>query len=104
LNTLFFSSAIFTVKLRKVRTASVRGGCAFHAIGAGVVALLWQANRLAPITAAAFDIALLKFALILWQKDWYCHTQIQHVALIETTASLLFGAIATLSLLPAHLN
>lgn len=104
LNTLFFSSAIFTIKLRKVRTASVWGGCAFHAIGASLVVLLWQINWLAPLTAAAFGIALLKFVLILWQKEWYCHTKIQQVALIETTASLLFGAIVTLSLLPAHLS
>jgi len=104
LDSLFFSSAILTVKLRKVRTASIGGGFVFHAIGAGLVGLLWQADWLAPITAAAFGVALLKFTLILWQKDWYCNAPIQSVALIETTASLLFGAIVTLSLLPAHLG
>jgi len=104
LNSLFFSSAIFTVKLRKVRTASVWGGFLCHAISTGLVVLLWQANWLAPVTAGAFSVALLKFALILWQKDWYCNTKIQYVAMIETSASLLFGSIVILSLLPAHLS
>ncbi|MEM9090115.1 MAG: YwiC-like family protein [Cyanobacteria bacterium P01_F01_bin.53] len=103
LNTLFFSSAIFTVKLRKVHTASVVPGLIFHLLATGTVALLWQIHWLLPITAAAFGVALLKFGLILWQKDWYCHTKIQYVAMLETSASLLFFAIAALSLLPPHL-
>ncbi|ESA37497.1 hypothetical protein N836_03005 [Leptolyngbya sp. Heron Island J] len=103
LNTLFFSSAIFTVKLRKIRTASIISGLVFHAVAIGIVVTLWQFHWLAPITAAAFGIAILKFGLILWQKDWYCNTKIQHVAMLETGASLLFLAIASLSLLPPYL-
>lgn len=104
LNTLFFSSAIFTVKLRKLRTASVVPGLIFHMLATSIVVLLWYLHWLSPITAAAFSVALLKFGLILWQKDWYCHSKIQSVAMLETSASLLFLAIAALSLLPPHLG
>ena len=104
LNALFFSSAIFTVKLRKVRTASVWGGWVFHTIATGLVVLLWQIHWLAPITAAAFGVAIFKFGLILWQKDWYCSTKIQFVALLETGASILFLIMTALSLLPPHLG
>lgn len=102
LNTLFFSSAIFSVKLRKVRTASVVSGVVFHIFATGVAVLLWQMQWLLPITAAAFGVALLKFGLILWRKDWYCQTKIQYVAMLETGASLLFFAIVALSLLPPY--
>jgi hypothetical protein len=99
LNAGFFSSAIFTVKLRKVRTTSVWGGVAFHAISTGLVMWLWQVHWLVPLTAASFSIALVKFGLILWQKHWYCTTKIQYVAMIETGASVLFGGVVTLSLI-----
>jgi hypothetical protein len=102
LNTLFFSSAIFSVKLRKVRTASVMSGGVFHALATGIAVLLWQMHWLMPVTAAAFGVALLKFGFILWRKDWYCHTKIQSVAMLETVASLLFLAILALSLLPPY--
>ncbi|MEM1252720.1 MAG: YwiC-like family protein [Cyanobacteria bacterium P01_H01_bin.21] len=104
LNTLFFSSAIFTVKLRKVREASITSGLIFHTIALGLVVTLWQLHWLAPITAAALGVSLLKFGFILWQKDWYCNTKIQHVAMLETVASLLFLLIVALSLLPPYLT
>lgn len=53
---------------------------------------------------AAFGVAMLKFGLIMWQKDGYCHAKIQYVALLETSTSLLFLAIAALSLLPPSLK
>ncbi|MEM7061655.1 MAG: YwiC-like family protein [Cyanobacteria bacterium P01_B01_bin.77] len=104
LNALFFSSAIFTVKLRKIKTASIVPGIIFHIVATGIVILLWQVHWLSPVTAAAFGVVLIKFGAILWQKDWYCHTKIQHVAQVETGSSLLFFAIAALSLLPPYLN
>ncbi len=103
LNTVFFAGSIFTVKLRKVRTASILSGVIFHAIAAALVMALWHIHWLALPTASAFGIAILKFGLILWQKDWYCSTKIQHVAMLETGASLLFLAIVALSLLPPTL-
>ncbi len=99
LNTLFFSSAIFSVKLRKIREASIASGLIFHTVAIGIVVVLWQLHWLSPITAAAIGVAILKFGLILWQKDWYCHTKIQHVATLETGAGLIFLAIVALSLL-----
>lgn len=104
LNTLFFSSAIFTVKLRKLRTGSVVPGLIFHALATGLVGLLWYIHWLLPVTAAAFGVAVLKFGLIMWEKDGYCQTKIQYVALLETSASLLFLAISSLSLLPPYLK
>lgn len=103
LNTLFFSSAIFTVKLRKTKTASIVPGIIFHGIASAMVLGLWLTRLLSPITASAFAIALVKFTLILWQKNWYCTTKIQHVALLETVSSLFFLVIVAFSMLPAHL-
>ena len=103
LNALFFSSAIFTVKLRKTKTASIIPGLIFHTVATAIVLALWFVGWLSPITASAFGVVLLKFMLILGRKHWYCTTQIQQVALLETSSSFLFLAIAALSLLPAHL-
>lgn len=104
LNSLFFSSAIFSVKLRKRREASIIPGLIFHSVATGIILGLWQVHWLSLITAAAFGVVLLKFGLILCLQDWYRHTKIQRVALLETVTSLLFLAIAALSLLPPHLN
>lgn len=104
LNTVFFCGAIFTVKLRKARTASVLSGVIFHAIAIALIVTLWQIHWLSLPTACAFSVAILKFGLILWQKNWYCTTKIQQVALLETVASGLFLAITALSLLPARLG
>jgi len=40
LNTLFFSSAIFTIKLRKVKTSSLQGALIFHWSAIAMIALL----------------------------------------------------------------
>lgn len=104
LNGAFFSSAIFSVKLRKVKDASIVPGLISHGVAAGLVLTLWQVHWLSPITAAAFSMALLKFGLIALRLDWYRHAKIQQVAQLETGASLLFLAIASLSLLPPHLS
>ena len=103
LNTLFFSSAIFTVKLRKTRTASIIPGVIFHGIASAIVLGLWLTGWLMPITASAFGVALVKFTLILWQKNWYCSAKIQQVASLETFSSLAFLVIVAFSLLPSHL-
>ena len=104
LNALFFSSAIFTVKFRKKKASSIVPGLVFHCLAAGIISLLWFVHWLSPIAAMAFVIALVKFGMILWQKDWYHQAKIQYVAQIKTVTSFLFFAIAALSLLPAHLN
>lgn len=104
LNTLFFSSSIFTVKLRKPRTASLVPGLIYHAISTGIIIGLWFIGWLAPLTAIGFGVALLKLALILIGQDWYRTTPIQNVAILETTSALIFLLIVALSLLPAHLS
>lgn len=104
LNTVFFSSAIFTVKLRKARTASVQAGLVFHTIATRLIVMFWQLQWLAPVTAMAFGIAILQFGLVICHRDWYCNAPIQSVAMLETGASGLFLAIAALSVLPAHLS
>ena len=103
LNSLFFSSAIFTVKLRKPKTTSLVPGLVYHAIASLLVFGLWYMNWLAPITAIAFVVALLKFSLILLQLDWYKSSPIRHVALLETLSSICFFVIVAVSVLPPHL-
>ncbi|WP_421658266.1 YwiC-like family protein [Leptothermofonsia sp. ETS-13] len=104
LNTLFFSSSIFTVKLRKPKTASLLPGLTYHVIATGIITGLWFIGWLAPITAIGFGIALLKLGLILAWQDWYRTTPIQNVAILETSSALIFLLIVALSLLPAHLS
>lgn len=103
LNTLFFSSAIFTVKLRKPKTSSILLGIVYHAIATVIVIGLWFIGWLSPITTVAFTVMLLKFSLILWQQEWYRTTKVQFVAMLETGFALAFLIITSLSLLPAHL-
>jgi hypothetical protein len=103
LNTLFFSSAIFTVKLRKPKTASVIPGLIYHGVASLVIGTLWYGGWLAPITALAFSIGLFKFGFILLRREWYRTTKIQNVALLETVSALLFFTVVTITLLPAHL-
>jgi hypothetical protein len=103
LNTLFFGSAIFTVKLRKAKTASLVPGLIYHAIASLGIVSLCYCGGLATFTALAFGVVLLKFGFILWRQEWYQITQIQNVAILETSSALAFLAIIVISLLPAHL-
>ncbi|GAB4368032.1 MAG: YwiC-like family protein [Elainellaceae cyanobacterium] len=103
LNSLFFSSAIFTVKLRKDKQHPITPSLVYHAIATLLIVGLWAIGWLSPLTALAFGVALLKLGIILSQKNWYCTTKIQFVAMLETGTALLFLLIATLSILPARL-
>ncbi|CAN1211139.1 YwiC-like protein [Tumidithrix helvetica PCC 7403] len=103
LNALFFSSAIFTVKLRKPKTASLIPGMIYHAIASLTILGLWLSGWLAAIPALAFGVVLLKFGLILGRLEWYQTTRIQNVAILETCSAAIFLAIVAISLLPAHL-
>lgn len=103
LTTLFFSSAIFTVKLRKPKTASLMPGLIYHAIASGLIGGLWYVGWLASIPALSFGVVLLKFGWILMRRDWYRTAPIQTVAMLETLFALVFLAIVAVSLLPAHL-
>jgi putative flippase GtrA len=103
LNGLFFSSTIFTVKLRKDKTRAVTPTLVYHAIAALLVTGLWCIGWLAPLTAIAFGVVLLKLGIVLWQKEWYCTTKIQFISLLETVSASVLLAIVALSVLPAHL-
>lgn len=103
LNSLFFSSAIFTVKFRKHKQHPITPSLVYHAIATLLIAGLWAIGWLMPLTTMAFSVALLKLGIILWQKNWYCTTKIQFVAMLETGMALLFLLIAALSVLPANL-
>lgn len=73
INTLFFSSAIFTVKLRKPKTSSLIPAVVYHAIATIIIFALYWLNLLSPVTVA-FGIALLKFAFIALNQEWYLDT------------------------------
>ena len=103
LNTLYFSSTIFTVKLRKLKTSSIVPGIIYQAIATGIVATLYWFNYLPPLAALALGIALLKFTLVAWQKQWYNTVKIQYVAMLESLTAFIFLIVVALSVLPAHL-
>lgn len=104
LNTLFFGSAIFSVKLRKPKTSSLIAGGVYHAIALLMVSGLYGFGVLPMLTALSLSIVLLKFGLIVWQRSWYRTAPIQTVALIETLSALGFLIVVALSVLPAHLT
>ena len=103
LNTLFFGSGIFSVKLRKQKSLSLAPGLFYHAIASTAIAALWYGGWLAAATALAFGLAPFKFCFVLWQREWYRSAAIKHVAALETIFALIFLAVASVSLLPAHL-
>ncbi|HEY9834347.1 MAG TPA: YwiC-like family protein [Stenomitos sp.] len=102
LNTLYFSSTIFTVKLRKTKTSSPVPGVIYHAISTLIVAALYYLGWLPIITGLAFGLALLKFCLVALYQTWYRTAKIQWVAMIETGTAFGFLVIVVLSLLPAR--
>ncbi|MEM9274554.1 MAG: YwiC-like family protein [Cyanobacteria bacterium P01_F01_bin.143] len=103
LNTLFFSSTIFTVKLRKTKTASIIPATIYHGVASVMILGIGLSGWLTLVTVSAFAIALGKFLFILWQRDWYRKAKIQQVASLETFSSFAFLIIVALSLLPPHL-
>ena len=103
LNALFFSSAVFTVKLRKPKSVSPVPGLLYNALSSLALLTLWYCGWLGPYTALAFALIVLKFGFILWQQEWYKTTRIQNVAMLETIFALAFLAVTSISLLPAHL-
>jgi hypothetical protein len=109
MNALFFSSTIFTVKLRKspkdeqslAKTAT--RAWIYHAILPLLATGLYGLGIVSPLTASAMGVVLFKFGLIVWQQDWYHTAPIKFVAMLETCSALLFGGIVAISVLPAHL-
>ena len=104
LNTLFFGSTIFTVKLRKPKTSTLLPGMIYHGMAMLLISLFFWLGWLPLIAALAFGIALLKFGVIAWQRDWYRLTKIQWVAMLETLSALSFFIVVALSVLPVRLT
>ena len=104
LNTLYFSSTIFTVKLRKPKTSSLVPGIIYHALATGIVATLYWYKCLPLIAALAFGIALLKFTIVAAKQQWYRIVKIQWVAMLESVTAVSFLIIVALSLLPVRLT
>lgn len=104
INTLYFCSTIFSLKLRKPKTSSVVPGVVYHAIATLIIAFLYYFGWLFLPIALAFAIAILKFALIAWQQQLFTTIKIQYVAMLETACALTFMAIVALSLLPTRLT
>ncbi|NEQ95242.1 MAG: YwiC-like family protein [Cyanothece sp. SIO2G6] len=103
LNTLFFSSAIFTIKLRKTRTSALQPSLIYHAVATLILAGLWQMGWLSLLSVAAFGVALLKLAIVVWQREWYCNCRFGAIARFETYFALVYIALAALTVLPAKL-
>lgn len=104
LNTLYFSSTIFTVKLRKPKTSSLIPAVVYHAIATIIIFALYWFNLLSPATALAFGVALLKFGIIASNQEWYRNVKIQYVAILETSNALAFLIIVALAILPVRLT
>ena len=70
LNTLFFSSAVYTIKLRRKKTAAFRPGLIYHCMAALIVFGLYSLNYLSLVTALSFSVALFKFLTVFGFRDW----------------------------------
>ena len=103
LNILFFSSAVYTIKLRRKKTAAFTPGIIYHGVATIIIATLYYFNYLPLVTALSFAIALLKLLIVFSLKNWYCRAKFYSVAIFETRFALVYIAIASISLLPAHL-
>ena len=103
LNTLFFSSAVFTIKLRKVKTRSLKEGLLHHNGAIAGVVLLYSLGWLSLLTALTFAVAWLKLAVIIWRREWYCNCRFEYIARFETYFAQSYIALACLTVLPARL-
>lgn len=103
LNTLFFSSGIYTIKLRRKKTAAFKPGAIYHCIATLIVFILYSLDYLSFVTALSFTVALIKLITVFGFRDWYCKAKFHSIAIFETRFALIYIAIASISLLPAHL-
>ncbi len=103
LNTLFFSSAVYTIKLRKKKTRSLKPGVIYHGVGTLIMVGLYSFNCLSLITALSFALAIIKFGVVNLALEWYRQARFEFIAIFETRFALIYIAIACISVLPAHL-
>lgn len=103
LNTLFFASAIFTMKLRKKKTSNLAPCLIYHFLASTIVLGIFLVHGLAVATAAAFALALLKLMVILCRLQWYRTARFEFIARLETYFALTFISVAAIGVLPARL-
>lgn len=103
LNTLFYASAIFTIKLRKTKTSDLQPSFVFLGFAILVTLGLFYSHWLLPLTALTFVVALLKFAVVVWQRDWYTQCRFEHIARFETYFTLIYVCLVALTVLPPTL-
>ncbi|MEM6869209.1 MAG: YwiC-like family protein [Cyanobacteria bacterium P01_C01_bin.121] len=103
LNSLFFSSAVFSVKLRKRKTSSLRPSVIYHAVAITLVTTLYAIGWLSLFTALVFLVALLKLAVIVCWQNWYRTCRFEYIARFETYFALSYTCLAALTVLPPKL-
>lgn len=103
LNTLFFGSGIFTIKLRRKKTSSLIPGTVYHLVASAFVGGFFLLGWLKLFTALAFVVVLIKFAVVISFRNWYTKAKFHSVALLETRFALIYIAVCAISVLPAHL-
>lgn len=103
LNTCFFASAIFTIKLRKPRTSDLTGSLVFHSIAIALTATLYWLGWLSLWTALTLTVVLVKLTAVILFRDWYCNCHFRHIARFETYFALTYTALACLTVLPEYL-
>ena len=103
LNSLFFASAVFSVKLRKTKTRSLQPGFIYHGVAIAIVVALYAIGWLSLYTALVFLVALLKLAVIVCWQNWYRTCRFEHIARFETYFALSYTFLAALTVLPAKL-
>lgn len=103
LNTLFFSSAVYTIKLRRKKTAALKPGIIYHCLATLIVISLYRLDYLSLVTALSFTVALIKLVTVFKFQNWYRRVKFHSIAIFETRFALVYIAIASVSVLPAHL-
>ena len=103
LNTLFFSSAVYTIKLRRKKTANFSPGVIYHLTAVGIIWGCYSLDYLSWVTALSFAVALIKLAIVFQWQNWYRRVKFHTIAIFETRFALIYIAIASISVLPAHL-
>ncbi|MBE9060823.1 YwiC-like family protein [cf. Phormidesmis sp. LEGE 11477] len=103
LNSLFFSGAVFSVKLRKVKTSSLQAGFIYHGCAIALVIGLYALGWLSSLTALVFAIALIKIAIVTYWRNWYRTCRFEHIARFETYFALIYTALVSLTVLPPKL-
>lgn len=88
---LYFSSAIFTVRLRLVGDPAVAPAAVYHIVALSLIFLLVRVNLLTPALAWTFLIPLGKLVVILLWLDPYRRLKLTLIGLAETALATIFA-------------